>query len=342
MPPKQTGVLLMNTGTPDAPTVRAVGSYLREFLSDPRVVDIPVWARFILVNGVIVPFRSRASAKAYAKVWTEHGSPLMNHSLKFAHSLHEELGDTYCVSVGMQYGSPSIKQAMQTLEHCSPLIVFPLFPHYAASSWGSAVAKVLRELSGRWNIPPIHLVPPFYNADAYLEVMADRVREFLDKEFDHVLFSFHGLPLRHLTKSGCQLRHPELTKEQSSKCLSEPDYCYRAQCYESVRLLTEKVGIQRNVSISFQSRLGRTPWIQPFTDKVIEELAARHIRKLGIVCPSFVADCLETLEEIGIRATESWKQWGGESLSLLPSLNDDPLWVRAAGRMVRDLSLARS
>lgn len=309
-----TGLLLINLGTPDAPTTAAVRRYLREFLSDPRVLDMHPVLRWLLLNGVILLRRPQRSAAQYRSIWTDAGSPLLVHGRALAEKLAARLGPEARVQLAMRYGHPSIASALQQFraEGISRITVFPLFPHYASSSWGSAVAKVYAEAARWWNTPALTVVPPYYDHPAYLHALRTVAQPVLDQcKPDHLLISFHGIPVRHIRKSG----------EGSA-------FCYRTQCEATAAGLIRALGWPPDrTTISYQSRLGRDPWVQPFTDHVIPQLAARGIRRLAVACPSFVADCLETLEEIGERARTQFTQAGGESLTLIPALNSHDVWV---------------
>ena len=324
-----TGLLLINLGTPDAPTTPAVRRYLREFLSDPRVIDINPVGRALLLNLVILPFRPAKSAAAYRKVWdTEHGSPLMMHSKALAVSVQQQLGSTWQVELAMRYGSPSIAAGLEKLRSCTRIVVLPLFPQYAASSTATAVARTMELATATWDVAPLDIVPAFHADSKFLDAFAVVAKPALaEARADHVLFSFHGLPERQIKKSGdagclasltcCDRRDP-------------PKNCYRAQCFATARGLATRLGIAEGTyTVCFQSRLGRTPWITPHTDVEIEVLAKAGHKRLAVFCPAFVADCLETLEEIGIRAKEQWQAAGGEELVLVPSLNATPAWVDA-------------
>lgn len=320
-----TGLLLLNLGTPSEPTTAAVRRYLREFLSDPRVLDIHPVGRALLLYLIILPTRPAKSAHAYRQIWDrERGSPLLWHSKALAAGVQERLGVNWRVVLGMRYGQPSIAEALDALTGCERIVVLPLFPQHAASSTSTAVARVM-ELSGtKWDVPALEVVPAFFAEptflDAWVEVAAPALQA---ASADHVLFSFHGLPERHIRKSGDQQ-----CLAQASCCDRTLPTCYRSQCFATARGLAERLKITQ-YTVCFQSRLGRTPWITPHTDVVIDELAASGVKRLAVMCPAFVADCLETLEEIGIRARQQFKAAGGEELVLVPSLNATPAWIDA-------------
>lgn len=332
------GVLLTNLGTPTAPTTSAVRRYLREFLSDPRVIDINPVSRWLLVNLIIAPFRAPKSATAYRKVWTEQGSPLLMHSLKLAEEVGKKLGGEFLVELGMRYGRPSIENAMRRLVErgASEIRALPLYPQYSSSATGSSQEEVLR-VAKRLSPPvPVKFLLSFFDnpgfIDAFAEIGKPRLENFRP---DHVLFSFHGLPERHILKEDLSGAHCLKKPDCCDKIIPANGLCYRAHCFATARALAAKLGLPaEQFTVCFQSRLGRTPWIKPFTDVVLTELAAQGKKRLAVFCPAFVADCLETLEEIGIRAREQWRNSGGEELFLIPSLNAHPSWVEAVGSMV--------
>jgi ferrochelatase len=334
----KTGVLLINTGTPDAPESGAVRRYLRQFLSDPRVLDINPIGRFFLLEGAILPFRPSKSAEAYRKVWTPEGSPLRVHCEALRAALQQRLGPAVPVELGMQYGSPSIPGALeklhqQAVEH---VVVAPLFPQYASSSTGSSLETVFRHAVARWTVPSLSTVPPFYDDPGFLDAFVEVARPVLEMfSADFVLFSFHGLPERHMHKSDDSGKHCLASDDCCATIGTVNRNCYRAHCFATARGLAERLQLEKErQAVSFQSRLGRTPWIKPYTDELLPELAKKGVRRLAVFCPAFVADCLETLEEIGIRARESFKQSGGEELVLIPSLNAHPRWVEALATLV--------
>ena len=333
------GILLVNLGTPDAPQPAEVRRYLREFLGDPRVLDMPALARWLLLHLVILPFRPRSSAEAYAKIWTPRGSPLLTNGLDLRDAVTRELGSDYAVVLGMRYGRPSLREAAEQLARAdvARILALPLFPQYSEAATGSAVARLREELA-RVDSPPIEVLPPFYAEPRFVAAVAHVARPRLAGfQPDHVLISYHGLPER-------QVRGADAS---GSHCLARPDCCdaigvanrscYRAHCFATTRAVAGALGLApEKHSTAFQSRLGRTPWIRPTTDEVLPELAARGVRRLAVLCPAFVADCLETLEEIGIRARATWESLGGEAFELIPCLNADPVWARAVADWMRE------
>ena len=348
------GLLLVNVGTPDEPTPQAVRRYLREFLGDGRVVDIHPIARALLLHLVILPLRPRRSAEAYRKVWTSRGSPLLAYSQDLVAALALRLGPDWAVRLGMRYGRPSIASGLAELlaAGCERLVILPLYPQQASSSTGAAVDAVFAALGTRQSPPPLSILPPFFDDPGFLSVLAAHGRPIIERDKpDHVLFSFHGLPERQIRKADAE-RCADLGAAASPHCLSRSDCCdtlgpqnrgcYRAQSHATAHALAAQLGLSRErYSICFQSRLGRTPWIRPFTDEVLLSLAKAGTRRLVVFCPAFVTDCLETLEEIAIRARADFLAAGGESLSLVPALNADPAWADALVALLRrQLALA--
>ncbi len=333
MPP--IGLLLSNLGSPEAPTAAAVRPYLRQFLTDRRVIDIPwVW-RQLLVRGIIAPFRAPRSARAYAKVWTPQGSPLVGHSRALAAKVSERLGPGWKVALGMRYGKPSLESALGELvgAGCRQILVLPLYPQYASATTGSTVEELWR-LAGRLeNIPDLQILPPFPDHPGFVQAQADRLAPLLRRDPDeHILFSFHGLPERQIHKA-----------DATGKCLTEGccatlsdtnRLCYKAQCHATARALAAKLELPEGAwSVSFQSRLGRIPWIGPSTEASVRDLAARGCRNLVVATPAFVADCLETLEEVGIGLRETFLAAGGGSFSLSPCPNSGDDWAIVVAQM---------
>jgi protoporphyrin/coproporphyrin ferrochelatase len=337
-------VLLVNLGTPAEPTVAAVKRYLREFLSDPLVLDMPALPRWLLLNLVILPFRSVKTTENYKKIWTESGSPLLIHSQDLANKLSEQLGAGYHVKLAMRYGAPSIRDAVQVLKeaNCRDWVIVPLYPQYAKSttesSWQAVCAVVSEEFAGL-RAPNLHELKPFYDNTHYIAALK-KVTETALAGFsaDHVLMSYHGLPERHLAPPLCSDRQCD---KQSGSCpvVSQRNRnCYRAQSYASSKALAQALGLSEDdYTVSFQSRLGRIPWIGPDTEAVLQRLYDHGTRRLAVVMPSFVVDCLETLEEIGMRLREQWEAMPETEFKLIPCLNADPAWVKSLGGMVNEL-----
>lgn len=326
------GLLLLNLGTPDEPTTPAVRRYLREFLGDPRVIDINPVGRAVLLHAFILPFRPKKSAHAYQTIWDPaRGSPLLYHSQDLAKAVADRLGPTWQVELVMRYGKPSIESGLAALEQAKVdrIVVLPLFPQYATSSTGTAIARVMELAAERWNIPALDFVPAFFDDPAFLTAFEKVAAPVLaESKPDHVLFSFHGLPVRQIEKTDVTGAHCFKTTT-CCDTLANP-HCYRAQSFATARSLAQRLGVPaEQYTVCFQSRLGRTPWIEPYTDVEIDRLAKAGKKRLAVLCPAFVADCLETVEEIGMRAREQWKAAGGEELTLVPSLNATPAWVDA-------------
>ena len=332
------GLLLINLGTPDEPTTSAVRRYLREFLGDPRVLDINAVGRKLLLELIILPTRPAKSAHAYRSIWdAERGSPLMYHSQDLAAGVATALGAEWRVQLAMRYGKPSIPAGLDALieARVDRIVVLPLFPQYASSSTGTAVARVMELAQKAWTVPALDFVPAFFDDAGFLDAFAAIGKTSLaEARPDHVLFSFHGLPVRQITKTDTTGAHCFKTPT-CCDTLTNPN-CYRAQCFHTARALAARLGLTADgYTVCFQSRLGRTPWIQPYTDVVLDELAAKGIKRLAVMCPAFVADCLETIEEIGMRARDQFKAHGGEELVLVPSLNATPAWVAAVAAIAQ-------
>jgi ferrochelatase len=335
----KTGVLLLNIGTPDSPSTRDVRRYLREFLSDPRVLDMRPLARWLLLNFAILPTRPRTSAAAYRKVWTPQGSPLMIHSRALRAGVADALGDAYQVEVAMRYGNPGIAPALERLRAAQVrrLVLFPLFPQYSAAATGSALARVFELLGQAWDVPNVVSLPDFFDQPGFIRAVAARTRPLLASEApDHVLFSYHGLPERQIRRSDATGSHCFGSDVCCAAIGSANRGCYRAQAFATSRAIAKELSLEpARWSVAFQSRLGRTPWILPHTDKELPRLAASGVKRLAVLCPSFTSDCLETVEEIGLRARDQWSELGGEALSLIPCVNSQEDWVESVAEMVR-------
>lgn len=339
----RTGVLLLNLGTPEGPHTGPVRRYLRQFLSDPRVIDINPVGRYFLVNLIIVPFRAPKSAESYRKIWTEAGSPLLVHGRRLAELVQAELdthsAGNYVVKLGMRYGEPSTESVLREFaaEGIGRIRALPLYPQYASASVGSSIEEVYRCASRVWNVPAIDMLPVFYNNPCFINSAVSVAQEALcAKKYDHYLFSFHGLPERQIIKSKDSPDSPCLKNEDCCRSISAVNRsCYRAQCFATARSIADKLELEKDKwSVSFQSRLGRDPWIQPFTDVVLTDLPQKGIKSLAIFSPAFVADCLETLEELNIRGRADYLGAGGEEYLFVPSLNTHPEWVKCVARMV--------
>jgi protoporphyrin/coproporphyrin ferrochelatase len=329
------GVLLVNLGSPDSPSVHDVRKYLSEFLMDGRVLDAPWPVRFCVVNFAILPSRPKESAHAYQKIWTPEGSPLVVTSRHVRDKLQERVAVP--VELAMRYQNPSIKSALKKLadQQVTELLVIPLFPHFAMSSFETAAVRV-KEIAA-WLAPQMKITiqPPYFDAPEYIAALAASAKDYLDSGYDHLLFSFHGVPERHLRKSdptGCHCLKVENCCEVPSPAHAT---CYRAQCFKTVAAFVAAAGVPKEkYSVAFQSRLGKDPWLKPYADLEIEKLVGRGVKKLLVMCPAFVSDCLETIEEIGIRGRETFLKAGGENLTLIPCLNEHPQWLAALEKMV--------
>lgn len=330
----KTTVLLVNLGTPDSPSVADVRSYLRQFLNDPRVVDLPWLARKILVNLIIVPFRAPKSAEIYRKLWTEKGSPIIFHGENVQRLLQERLGPGYSVELAMRYKNPAIPDVLERVRRSNPdrIIVLPLFPQYASASTGSALQEVMDVVRKWWVIPSVDFISQYWDHPGFIKALVERGRQYDWREYDHVLFSYHGLPERQVDKvydeGVCRDHDCEHGVTEENK------YCYKATCYATTRLLAGGLGIpEQNYTVCFQSRLDKR-WLEPFADKMVIEQARKGAKKLLVFSPSFVADCLETTIEIADEYQLLFEEHGGEKIQLVESLNDHPLWIEALGQLV--------
>lgn len=330
----KTGVLLLNLGTPDSPSVGDVRSYLSQFLNDPRVIDIPWLLRKILVNLIIVPFRAPKSAKIYKKLWTTNGSPLLYYSNRVKELLQKDLGTEYEVHLAMRYKNPSIPDVIEVMrkKNFARIIVLPLFPQYASASTGSAHEEVMRVLRKWWVIPDIRFISQYYDHPTFIRSIVEIGKKYNHQEFDHVLFSYHGLPERHVDK----VYNDGLCADHNCEndITEENKYCYKATCYATTRLLAAALNIPATkYTVCFQSRLDEK-WLKPFSDKVVEECARKGMKKILVFSPAFTADCLETIIEIGEEYQEIFAENGGEKVQLVESLNDHPLWITCLKEIV--------
>jgi len=330
-------VLLVNLGSPDSVSVEDVRAYLGEFLMDGRVLDAFYPVRWCLVHLAILPGRSAQSAEAYEKIWTLEGSPLVATSRKVRDALQARAAIP--VELAMRYRNPSIREAIRKLREqgIQEVLLIPLFPHYAMSSYETAVARVREVMAKEAPHMALTVVPPYYDHPDYIRAMTANASEYLKEDYDHLLFSFHGIPERHLRKADPTGRHCLIRRDCCGEGCPVLGTCYRAQCFRTVEAFARMASIPKEkYSIAFQSRLGREPWLKPYTDQVIVGLAKGGIRKLLVICPSFVSDCLETLEEIGMRGRETFRAAGGDELTLVPCLNTHPLWIQALDNMAKN------
>jgi ferrochelatase len=336
---KKTGVLLIQLGTPDSPSVRDVRRYLTEFLNDPRVIDLPWLGRKLLVNGIIVPFRAPKSAKVYKELWEMSGgiSPLMTHTLNTLEAVKARFSaeENVHFHMAMRYQNPSMDKVLDEMrrQHYDKIIILPLFPQYASASSGSAMDKAMKIIRKWWVIPEISVISQYYDHEGYIDAIVDRAKQFDIKSYDRIMFSYHGLPERHVDKvydTGLCADQPcETTLNEENK------FCYKATCYATTRLIAEKLGLkEEDYTVAFQSRLDKK-WLEPFSDKVIRQWGKEGAKTALVFSPAFVADCLETLIEIGDEYQEEFEEEGGEKVQLVPSTNDHPRFIDCLEDLVR-------
>jgi ferrochelatase len=336
---RKTGVLLIQLGTPDSPKVSDVRRYLTEFLNDPRVIDLPWIARKLLVNGIIVPFRAPKSAKIYKELWhmSNNISPLLTHTENTLSKLKERFSEDENIHfhMAMRYQNPSMDGVLDEMRKLNydKIIILPLFPQYASASGGSAIEKAMNIIRKWWVIPDIEIISQFYDHEGYLDAVVERAKEFNFDDFDRIMFSYHGLPDRHVDTDYdtglCEDQPCETEMNELHK------FCYKATCYATTRLLAKKMGLKESdYTVAFQSRLDKK-WLTPFSDKVIEQWAEEGAKKVLAFSPAFVADCLETLVEIGVEYHEDFQEMGGELVQLVPSTNDHPRFIDCLEDLVR-------
>jgi ferrochelatase len=331
------GILLVNLGSPSSPSVRDVRRYLDQFLMDGRVLDIPYPIRRLIVSAFILPSRPKQSAEAYESIWWDEGSPLIVISRRVQRLLQSRID--LPVSLGMRYGSPSIETGIRNLlgqanGNIKQINLIPLYPHFAMSTVETVEVEARRVLSKLKSELVLKVLPPFYQHPRYIEALVASAADHTGSNFDHLLFSYHGLPERHLRKSDKTRKHCL----QVSNCCSVPSpahaTCYRHQVFKTTELFVKAAKIpQGRYSVAFQSRLGRDAWLQPFTDGKIAQIAGAGVKRLLVMCPAFVSDCLETLEEIGIRGREIFLEAGGEEFELIPCMNDSPAWIETLAEL---------
>jgi protoporphyrin/coproporphyrin ferrochelatase len=332
-------IVLMNLGSPDSTNVKDVKKYLDEFLMDERVIDKPWLLRALLVKGIIVPFRAPKSAEAYKTIWTEKGSSFIVISKQLGDALKKEVEAP--VVVAMRYGNPSTKDAFDELVEKNPdleeVIAVPMYPHYAMSSYETAVEYAKEQhRKGKYKFR-LTTIKPYYNNEEYINALCESIKPHLQKDYDQLLFSYHGVPERHIYKGDVTGQHCLKVANCCDVSSEAHKYCYRHQCWTTTKLVTERLNILKEKwGFSFQSRLGRDPWLQPYTAVRLEQLPKEGIKKIVVVCPAFVSDCLETLEEIAGQGKESFLHNGGESFEIIPCLNVHPLWVSAIAKWVKE------
>jgi len=328
---------LIQLGTPDSPKTSDVRRYLSEFLNDPRVIDLPYLARKLLVNGIIVPFRAPKSAKIYQELWEMSGgvSPLITHTENVTQLLQEKMDEQFTVEFAMRYQNPSMDMVLEKIRKVNydKIIIIPLFPQYASASSGSAIEKAMNIIRKWWVIPEIKIVSQFWDSEGYINSIVERSKAFDLKSYDHVLFSYHGLPERHVDKV---YEGTDLCADQpcESELNDKNKLCYKATCFATTRLIAEKLNLKdSDYTVCFQSRLDKK-WLTPFSDEIVEEWAKKGAKKLLVFSPAFVADCLETLVEIGSEYQEIFEEHGGETVDLVPSSNDHPEFVSCLNQLV--------
>ena len=323
------GVLLVNLGSPDSTDIKDVRKYLDEFLMDERVIDIPYWKRFLLIKGIILNVRPKKSAAAYKKIWWDEGSPLVVISERFSKKVTNKVD--LPVALAMRYGSMSIEKGMKELtdQGVDEVLLVPLYPHYAMSSYETVVVKAEQVVAKHHSRVKMDVFPVFYNDKDYINAMSTNIQEHLDGfEYDHVLFSYHGIPERHILKSDTTQSHCKIDGSCCETASEAHKTCYRHQCFETTKGIVKQLGLKEGTySNSFQSRLLKDPWLKPYTDFEFERLPKEGKKKLAVIDPSFVSDCLETLEEIAMEGKEQFTESGGESFKYIPCMNDDENWV---------------
>jgi ferrochelatase len=335
---KQTGILLVNLGTPDTPSNSDVFKYLIEFLTDKRVIDFGWLKRNLLVRGIIVPARYKNSAKTYREIWDkDRGSPLLYHLQDLTKKVQQSLGENYIVEYAMRYQNPSLESALEKfrLLQVDKIVVLPLFPQYSSACNGSVIQKV-QEITSKWfTIPDLKYIHHFYDNSKFIDAFVAQGNKFNFDEYDHILFSYHGLPARHLINGDITKKHCLQNKDCCATITAVNQHCYKAQCYATTKFITEKLGLSEDkYTVTFQSRLGKEVWLEPYTVAVIPALAKQGNKKLLIFSPAFVADCLETLYEIRTEYLELFEEHGGESITLVESLNSEDKWVEAVCEIV--------
>ncbi|MEM7658988.1 MAG: ferrochelatase [Bacteroidota bacterium] len=324
-------VLLVNLGSPNSYEVKDVKPYLEEFLMDERVIDLPLWLRNLVVRGIVLRTRPPKSAEAYKKIWWDEGSPLIVISKRLQAKLQTKL--PVPVGLGMRYGDPSIQAGIEQLleEHpqLEEVLLIPLYPHYAMSSYETVVVKAKEVIQAHFPQLKLSVLPPFYEEEAYIKVLAESIREHLPEQVDQLLFSYHGVPERHIKKGDSTKKHCLKVADCCHQpCQTAQEVCYRHQVVRTSELVAEYLGLTKDqFMVAFQSRLGPDPWLKPYTAKTIEEFPEHGVKHLAVACPAFVADCLETIEEIGMEAKEEFMEAGGSSFTMIPCLNDREAWA---------------
>ena len=338
------GVLMVNLGSPDSTDPKDVKKYLGEFLMDERVIDFPLWARTLLVKGIILNTRPKKSAEAYSKIWWEKGSPL----IVLSEMLQEKVSEKVDVPIvlAMRYGSPSMMQGLQKLNDMGvdEVLIFPLYPQFAMAT--TETILVLAEEIRAAHFPHMRFsdIPAFYNKPEYIEVLSRSIEEKIkDLDFEKLVFSYHGVPERHIRKSDVTKSYCKIDGTCCKTASAAHQFCYRHQCYETTRQVAEKLNLKEGTYFtSFQSRLGFDPWLQPYTDRTIERFGKEGIKKMAIVTPAFVSDCLETLEEIAMEGEEIFHEMGGKEFTTIPCLNDRDDWAHVVATWINDWAIVES
>jgi len=340
---KRKAVLLINLGTPDSPSVGDVRSYLSQFLNDPRVIDIPWLSRKMLVNLIIVPFRAPKSAAIYKKLWTENGSPLLFYSKLVTDLLQNALKGEYDVHLAMRYKNPSIPDVLREMQkrNYGEIVVLPMFPQYASASTGSAFEEVIRVMKNWWVIPDVRFISQYYDHPTFIKGVVERARKYDLNSYDHILFSYHGLPERQVEKVHPTLKCENCSCDRDPVVTAERKFCYRATCYATTRILAAELNIPaERYTVCFQSRLDKK-WLKPFSDEVVADCARKGMKKILVFSPAFTADCLETIIEIGEEYQEIFEANGGEKVQLVESLNDHPVWIQCLKELVLEAGSSR-
>jgi ferrochelatase len=332
------GILLVNLGSPDSTNVKDVKKYLGEFLMDERVIDIPYWKRFLIVKGIILKFRPKKSAEAYKKIWWKEGSPLVVISQRFFEKVAKKA--TAPVSLAMRYGSMSIHKGIEELnkQGVDEILLVPLYPHYAMSSYETVVAKAEELKIKYFNSLKIEALPVFYDNKDYIQAMSFNIKNHLQGfDYDHILFSYHGIPERHIFKSDTTNNHCKIDGSCCEVASEAHKTCYRHQCFETTKAIVSSLNLEEGTySNSFQSRLLKDPWLKPYTDHEFDRLPKEGKKKLAVVTPAFVSDCLETLEEIAMEGKEQFTEAGGESYKHIPCMNDNEEWVDVMSKWINN------
>lgn len=338
------GVLLVNLGSPDSTDPKDVKKYLGEFLMDERVIDVPLWARTLLVKGIVLNTRPKKSAEAYSKIWWEEGSPLIVISERLQDKIKQKVDVP--VSLAMRYGSPSLYTGLKELDEqgVDEVLIIPLYPQFAMATTETILVLAEELRQAHFSHMRFSDIPAFYNKPEYIEVLATSIAEKLEGlDYEHLLFSYHGVPERHIRKSDVTKSHCKIDGSCCKTPSAAHQFCYRHQCYDTTRQVAEKLNLKpESYSTSFQSRLGFDPWLKPYTDRTIERLGKEGVKKMAIVTPAFVSDCLETLEEIAMEGEEIFHEMGGKEFTTIPCLNDRDDWVHVMATWINDWALVEA